>query len=172
MFKRSFPPAVTDECTVLVLGSLPGDESLRQAQYYAHHRNAFWQIMGGLLGFDYRLPYEERLVLLNRGGVGLWDVVASGIRPGSLDQHIAGESPNDVASLLVRYPGIRLVCCNGTASCKYLRRYFPELFARPALTIRQMPSTSPAAARLTLQDKLGAYREVLVDFLPGGIPAR
>ncbi|MFR4223044.1 MAG: DNA-deoxyinosine glycosylase [Akkermansia sp.] len=72
MKKCSFPPSVTPDCSVLVLGSLPGDESLRQAQYYAHPRNAFWKIMGSLLGFDPSLPYGERLSLLNRGGVGLW----------------------------------------------------------------------------------------------------
>ena len=93
MKKCSFPPSVTPDCSVLVLGSLPGDESLRQAQYYAHPRNAFWKIMGSLLGFDPSLPYGERLSLLNRGGVGLWDVVASGVRPGSLDQHISQEQP-------------------------------------------------------------------------------
>ena len=97
MKKCSFPPSVTPECSVLVLGSLPGDESLRQAQYYAHPRNAFWKIMGTLLDFDPSLPYGGRLSLLNRGGVGLWDVVASGVRPGSLDQHISQEQPNDIA---------------------------------------------------------------------------
>ena len=60
------------------------------------------------------------------GGVGLWDVVASGVRPGSLDQHISQERPNDIAALLDRFPGIGVVCCNGTASHKYLKRYFPR----------------------------------------------
>lgn len=87
--------------------------------------------------------------LLNRGGVGLWDVVASGVRPGSLDQHISQEQPNDIAALLECFPGIGTVCCNGTASHKYLKRYFPELFLRETPAIIQMPSTSPAAARLT-----------------------
>ena len=63
-------------------------------------------------------------------GRGAGDVVASGVRPGSLDQHITRERPNDIAALLERFPGIRTVCCNGTASYKYLKRYFPELFLR------------------------------------------
>lgn len=165
MKKCSFPPSVTPECSVLVLGSLPGDESLRQAQYYAHPRNAFWNIMGTLLGFDPSLPYEERLFLLNRGGVGLWDVVASGVRPGSLDQHISQEQPNDIAALLERFPGIRLVCCNGTASFTYLKRYFPELFLRESPLVVRMPSTSPAAARLTYEQKLHAYAETVLPCL-------
>ena len=166
--KCSFPPSVTPECSVLVLGSLPGDESLRQAQYYAHPRNAFWNIMGTLLGFDPSLPYGERLSLLNRGGVGLWDVVASGVRPGSLDQHISQEQPNDIAALLECFPRIGTVCCNGTASHKYLKRYFPELFLRETPVIIQMPSTSPAAARLTYEQKFRAYEEVLLPRLRQG----
>ena len=165
MKKCSFPPSVTPDCSVLVLGSLPGDESLRQAQYYAHPRNAFWKIMGALLGFDPSLPYEKRLSLLNRGGVGLWDVVASGVRPGSLDQHISQERPNDIAALLDSFPGIGVVCCNGTASHKYLKRYFPELFLRETLSVIQMPSTSPAAARLTYEQKFRAYEEIMAPLL-------
>lgn len=168
MKKCSFPPSVTPDCSVLVLGSLPGDESLRQAQYYAHPRNAFWKIMGSLLGFDPSLPYGERLSLLNRGGVGLWDVVASGVRPGSLDQHISQEQPNDIAALLDSFPGIGVVCCNGTASHKYLKRYFPELFLRETLSVIQMPSTSPAAARLTYEQKFRAYEEIMAPPAPEG----
>ena len=149
MKKCSFPPSVTPDCSVLVLGSLPGDESLRQAQYYAHPRNAFWKIMGSLLGFDPSLPYGERLSLLNRGG----------------DQHISQERPNDIAALLDRFPGIGVVCCNGTASHKYLKRYFPELFLRETLSVIQMPSTSPAAARLTYEQKFRAYEEIMAPLL-------
>lgn len=168
MKKRSFPPSVTPECSVLVLGSLPGDESLRQAQYYAHPRNAFWKIMGTLLGFAPSLPYEERLSLLNRGGIGLWDIVASGVRPGSLDQHISQEQPNDIAALLECFPDIGTICCNGTASHKYLKRYFPELFLRETLSVIQMPSTSPAAARLTYEQKLRAYEKIIAPLLQKG----
>ena len=97
--------------------------------------------------------------------MGLWDVVASGVRPGSLDQHITQEQPNDVAALLDRFPGIGVVCCNGTASHKYLKRYFPELFLRETLSVIQMPSTSPAAARLTYEQKFRAYEKIMAPLL-------
>ena len=69
--------------------------------------------------------------------------------------------------LLERFPGIRTVCCNGTASYKYLKRYFPELFLRESPRIIQMPSTSPAAARLSYDQKLRAYGEVILPRLQG-----
>ena len=95
----------------------------------------------------------------------LWDVVASGVRPGSLDQHISQEQPNDIAALLDSFPSIGVVCCNGTASHKYLKRYFPELFLRETLSVIQMPSTSPAAARLTYEQKFRAYEEIMAPLL-------
>ena len=91
-----------------------------------------------------------------------------GVRPGSLDQHISQEQPNDIAALLECFPGIGTVCCNGTASHKYLKRYFPELFLRETPAIIQMPSTSPAAARLTYEQKFRAYEEVILSRLRQG----
>ena len=76
MSLRSFPPAAAEGVRVLVLGSMPGVESLRQQQYYAHPRNAFWPIMGALFGFSPALPYKKRLEELNRAGVALWDSLA------------------------------------------------------------------------------------------------
>lgn len=91
--KHSFPPAAAPDAELLFLGSLPGDESLRQAQYYAHPRNAFWRIMGELFGFDHLLPYGERLAELRRNRVALWDVVGSGVRPAASTPQSANTAP-------------------------------------------------------------------------------
>ncbi len=161
MLKKSFAPVAHVSSRVLILGSLPGDESLRQGRYYAYGRNAFWPLMGRLLGFDSALPYEDRLAALEAGGVALWDVISCGTRRGSLDSEIREERPNDIPGLLERCPGIRAICCNGTAAFRFLKRFFPVLF-EGGLPVYQMPSTSPAAARLTFEQKYRVYEEVFV----------
>ena len=64
--KKSFPPVVPDRIRIVILGSMPGEASLRAAQYYAHPRNAFWPIMAGICGFPVELSYAERLEELKR----------------------------------------------------------------------------------------------------------
>lgn len=158
---RSFPPSAAGDARVLILGSMPGRESLRLRQYYAHPGNAFWRIMGDLVGFDPALPYGERLERLRDGGVALWDVIATCRREGSLDSRIRDAAPNDLPRLLGRCPSIRLVACNGAASYDALAHFFPAL---PVRAVR-LPSTSPAAATLTYADKARAWREALAPCL-------
>ena len=56
-----FAPVANCNATALILGSMPGKESLKQNRYYAHPQNAFWKIMGELVGAHPHLPFEERL---------------------------------------------------------------------------------------------------------------
>jgi len=160
MSLRSFPPAAAEGVRVLVLGSMPGVESLRRQQYYAHPRNAFWPIMGALFGFSPALPYKERLEKLNRAGVALWDSLGGCERSGSLDSNIREPVPNDIPGLLKKYPDIHAIFCNGTASYQFLKKYHEDLFGRSGLEIRQMPSTSPAAAMYSFEQKLRQWRVV------------
>lgn len=142
---------------VLILGSMPGMESLARQEYYAFRNNAFWYIMGSLLAFDSGLPYWQRLAVLKRGGVALWDVLQGCRRRGSLDSAIRGPVANDLPGLLRSYPEITLIGCNGAAAARYLHRFFPELAALAVV----LPSTSPAAAFLSRAQKLALWREAL-----------
>jgi hypoxanthine-DNA glycosylase len=159
-----FPPVATRDARVLVLGTLPGPESLRQQQYYALPRNAFWRIMGDLFGAGADVPYSRRLRVLKQSRVALWDVCASAYRSGALDAAIRPESvvANDFARFFLSHPRIHLVCFNGqTAAELYRRRVLPGLPA-PLQGMRReiLPSTSPAYAAMSYERKLERWEVV------------
>ena len=155
------PPVVDGGTRVLVLGSMPGELSLHLQQYYAHPRNVFWRIMSEVVGFDAR-EYEQRLAALRAAGIGLWDVLRTCDRAGSLDAAIVEGSmePNDFDALFARYPGIASVFFNGGKAEQVFRRMvLPRL--RVQMEFRRLPSTSSTNARYTLGGKLQAWRAVL-----------
>ena len=157
--KHSFPPLVVPAATHLLLGSLPGEESLRQQQYYAYCRNAFWPILGEIFDFDPASPYPERLEALRRNRLALWDVLAAAERRGSSDLAIRNARPNPIPELLARCPGIRRIGCNGATAHRLLLRHFPQLAG--CCEIIRLPSTSPAAAGIPYAVKLAAFRDFL-----------
>lgn len=126
-----------------MLGSLPGEASLAAGRYYAHPQNAFWRLMGTVIGEDLAaLAYDDRLVALLRHRVGLWDVVGEATRPGSLDTAIRDAVHNDLAALVDSLPELRAVAFNGGKAAKEGRRL---LSAREGgLTLYSLPSSSPA----------------------------
>lgn len=160
---HSFPPIKIASARVLILGSMPGKESLRAGQYYAHRRNAFWPIMGDLVGAAPVLPYAKRIQVLQSVGIALWDVLASCTRDSSLDADIDVHSayPNDFESFFLTHPGISHVFFNGAMAEKCFRRFVPHLLEHRSLHYRRLPSTSPANASMSYQQKLKAW-EVIV----------
>ena len=155
MIKRGFDPVVDANTRLLILGSLPGDASLRAAQYYGHPRNAFWRLIGGVIGRDLAaLPYEDRLAALKAAGVGLWDVVASAERPGSLDAAIRRPEAADLRGLVAGLPVLRAVAFNGGTAARLGRAVLMDPPAGVALI--DLPSSSPAHAR-PVAEKAGAW---------------
>lgn len=156
---QGFPP-VADSCArILILGSMPGEPSLRAGQYYANERNAFWRIIGDLLGAGPALPYAQRLEKLQAAGVALWDVIASCERYGSLDADIVNSSVcvNDFPGFFAAHPNIKNVYFNGgTAEASFRRHVLPVLNDK-GLHFARLPSTSPAHAARSYPEKLAAW---------------
>ena len=154
----AFPPVARADARVLVLGSMPSVESLRQGFYYGHPRNAFWRVLADV--FDAPLPQTitEKIALLEGHGVALWDVLESCEREGSLDSAIREPRPNDFEGLFRRCSEIRRVLFNGgTAKAVFLRHAARYLEEREWA---QMPSTSPAYT-LSYERKLAQWRQGL-----------
>ena len=154
---ESFPPLFAPDARVLVVGSMPGEASLRAAQYYAHPQNAFWRILYALWDAEPPAQYAARVAFLRAHGIALWDVARACDRVGSLDSGMRAVETNDFSALLGAAPGIAQVFCNGgTAHALFVRRVAP---AFPGLAVTRLPSTSPALTR-PFAHKLAAWQAV------------
>ena len=160
-----FPPVEPKRARVLILGSLPGVESIRRGEYYAHPRNAFWPIMGGLFGAGRELAYAARLRTLAARGVMLWDVLAAARRPGSLDAAIHPRQlrPNDLPALLARHPELETLAFNGGAAEALFRRHVAKACGDlpEGVELVRLPSTSAAHAARSFAQKLCAWQNAL-----------
>jgi len=162
-FVQSFAPVIGQSPRVLILGSMPGIASLEAQQYYAHPRNAFWPLMGELLGETWVQDYAQRIEQLKRHPVALWDTLKACHRAGSLDSAIkpAQLVANDIVGLLQRHATLRLIAFNGAASEKYFRQTVAQkLPARSSIECIRLPSTSPAHASKSWQQKLVDWRVI------------
>jgi TDG/mug DNA glycosylase family protein len=147
---EGFLPVVSSGAKALILGTFPGKESLRQKEYYAHPQNLFWDMMDSICGAGRDKDYDERLTLLTKAGVALWDVLKSCCRAGSVDSHIRNGhfTVNDFHTFLSRYP-VKAMFFNGKKAEKLFQRHVGAAlpFSYP------LPSTSSANTRMTKGEK-------------------
>jgi hypoxanthine-DNA glycosylase len=144
--KVGLPPVARPDARLFILGSLPGDASLAARRYYAHPTNQFWRLLGQAIGEQLQpLPYEDRLERLAEHHVGLWDVIASANRPGSLDQAIREAEHNQIEELLRDFEELRAIAFNGTTSSRIGRK----LIGQPPLGVALIDLPSSSAANTT-----------------------
>jgi len=153
----SFPPVAKPDARILILGSMPGQASLDANQYYAHPRNLFWRIMGELTGAGPDVAYDKRMDILISKQIALWDVLQSCVREGSLDADIQKEVANDFSGFFKSHPYITHIFFNGQ---KAFKTYQSCRFESTA-TLSVLPSTSPAHAALSFDDKLQMWSKIL-----------
>lgn len=155
---RCFGPVADAQSRVLILGSVPGLESLRKQQYYGHPQNAFWRLMCALLGTPYPQDYGARLDMLRARGIALWDVIQSCERKGSLDAAIRNARVNDFPAFFAAHPRIGHVFFNGSMARRIFARQVGFGFAGVGFT--PLGSTSPAHA-VTFEARLADWRRIL-----------
>lgn len=177
---QGLPPLVSADTRVLVLGSFPGVKSLQLQQYYAHPQNHFWRIMQSLWP-DAPWPadrdYARRCKTLLAQGVGVWDVYAQCEREGSLDSAIRAAQLNDFPALLQRCPRLSGVAHNGGESFRHaqaVKKSWAQAGLAEQLTFHRLPSTSPAHASWTFEQKCTAWAAVMQThgLWSGDAPAR
>ena len=149
--KSGFGAVVDDDTRLVILGSLPGERSLAERRYYAHPGNGFWHLVGAVIACDLvSLDYDTRLATLRAHGIGLWDVVASAERSGSLDTAIRAHEPNPLAEFAASLPSLRALAFNGAKAAAIGRR---QLAGQAAPDLLDLPSSSAAYAAMPLAEK-------------------
>ncbi|KVC79705.1 DNA-deoxyinosine glycosylase [Burkholderia ubonensis] len=154
---QGFAPVVGPATHTMILGSFPGEASLDAAQYYAHPRNQFWRLLGEVLGEPalHELAYDARLERVLKHGIGIWDVLAACHREGSLDSAIRNAKPNDFDALREHAPLLKKVCFNGKTAGR-----FAEVIGAAGYETLVLPSSSPANAMLSFEQKLALWRRI------------
>ena len=155
-----FAPSIDAGCNILILGSMPSAASLAAGQYYAHPQNRFWPLMAKLLERRDTPPknYEERLEMLLRHHVALWDAIDVCEREGSLDSAIKNETANDFSVFLEKWPAIHTIGLNGGKAYSSFAKANRPLLSHPDLRIVKLPSTSPANARWRMDDLIASWK--------------
>lgn len=164
---QAFEPVIDSDSRILILGSMPGEQSLRKQQYYGNRRNAFWNILYSVFQEEVQTDYTARKAFLLRHRIALWDVLEFCEREGSLDSNIRNPVSNDFTGLFVKYPAIRKVCFNGQTAQKLFKRLV--LAKLPALDLEfyTLPSTSPANAA-PYEEKRRQWQQVLLEIPESG----
>ena len=141
-----FPPVYDEDSKVLILGSFPSVKSREIQFYYGHKQNRFWRTICGY--FDEEIPQsaEGKRKFLLRRKIALWDIATSCEIIGSADSSIKNAEIADLSEIVstAKLEGILL---NGNLSYQLFLREYADI----DIPYQQLPSTSPANPRFSLQ---------------------
>ena len=157
--KSSFLPISNHDAEILILGSLPGEKSLELQEYYGHAQNKFWKIIAAITANDLPQNYADKIQLLHRNKIALWDVIQAANRSGSLDTAILNEVPNDLETLISEHALLKTIAFNGRKAAAVFYKYFKE---KEGIKYILLPSSSPANARFGMEKMVEVWREKLM----------
>lgn len=158
MRKVAFPPVINKDSRILLLGTMPSEESLRIQQYYGHKSNQFWKILFTLFNKPFSLDYKERVALLIDNGIALWDVLCSCEGTGSADSDIKAEEANDFIHLFKAYPQINHIFFTSKKAEEFYKKHIGFSDNKCYTTL---PSPSSANARMNLARKTEEWKIIL-----------
>lgn len=153
----SFPSLSNPEATVLLLGTMPGVQSLVRNQYYGHPQNNFWRLVAAVFDEEVPTDYSQKKEMLLRNKIAVWDVLQACERLGSLDSAIVKEVPNDFTSFLDEHPNITLIAFNGQKAAAFFKKH---VRLNRDYRLVTLPSTSPANAGKTFEQKLEEWKVI------------
>ena len=160
MHKFALPPVIENSSKILILGSMPGDQSIAKQQYYGNKGNHFWKIMFIIFGESYTISYEERMALLKSNQIALWNVLASCTREGSSDAKIKNEAVNDFAHFHILYPNIKHIFFESKTAALLYRKH---VIQHPDIIYHTLPSTSGLNAGISFAQKIEMWKALAIE---------
>jgi len=154
--QHPFDPIVFNDSEILILGSFPSIDSFKDSFYYAHKRNQFWKILSTITGYPIN-NRDQKLWLLKRSKIALWDMVKSCSRDNSLDSSLENIEVNNIAEFLENNPTIKKIAFTGRLAERLYQLNFDYL----GIETTYLPSPSSAYAKMSLENKIEIYKEKL-----------
>lgn len=157
--RQALPPVIDKATKYLVLGTMPGEQSLLSQQYYNNPRNQFWKIIADVFN-DKRAfeNYNDKLTTLKNNKIGLWDVLDTCDREGSSDSNIENPTVNNFDKLFKEFPNIKTVIFNGQDSYDYFNSLVHNKADKKYL---RLSSTSSLNGHKTLAEKTQEWKKAL-----------
>ena len=155
----SFTPISNNNSKVLILGTMPGEMSLKLNQYYGHGGNTFWKLIFSIFNEAFSQDYEIRKAILLKNNIALWDVLQACEREGSSDNTIIKEEANDFTSFFKKHPNIERIAFNGKNAEAYFHKYSNH---KPNIDYLVLPSTSPANTWKSFEEKLDEWKNIKI----------
>ena len=158
MITHQIAPVFDGNSKILILGSFPSVKSREQMFFYGHPKNRFWKVLASVFDDTLPLTVSEKRAFLLKHGVAVWDVIASCDIIGSSDSSIRNVKPNDI-EIILSAADIKAIFVNGKTAEKYYNKYLKERVHREAVLL---PSTSPANAKLTLENLANLWEKKII----------
>lgn len=158
MIIHPLEPIFDAHSKILILGTMPSPQSRARGFYYAHPQNRFWTVLSRLFAQDIPSDPAGRTGCLLTRGIALWDVLHACEIKNAEDGSIKNPVVNDL-SLIFDRADIRAVFTTGRKATELYKRHCQKAFGAPPP--HDLPSTSPANCRYTVEVLVECYRELL-----------
>ena len=154
---ESIPIFIDDNSKVLILGSLPSIKTREIGFYYGHPRNRFFKVLSTVFNVEEPITIEDKKELLKEHNIALYDVIYECDICGSSDSSIKNPIVINIKDILTKYHNIKCIGVNGGKAKELFDRYLLDDVKRFGVEIYYLPSTSPANARMGLDELVNCY---------------
>lgn len=156
-----FEPIIYENSKILILGSFPSVKSRENNFYYGNNKNRFWNILSDIFNEEVPITIDDKVSLLKRNKIAVWDVIKSCDIHASEDSSIKNVVINDICGLTNKY-GIENIIFNGNTAYKFYKKYIGKIEKHKEIVL---PSTSPANAKIKYDELLKIWNSTIISIL-------